>query len=72
MGCLMESGISTVLGPELVQQVEDQIKSLVLATDITRQKEFLDRLTVRDSFFFFSIDKFSNFLFLFNQRASSL
>lgn len=47
MGCLMESGISTVLGPELVQEVEDQIKSLVLATDITRQKEFLDRLTVR-------------------------
>ncbi|ODM95755.1 cAMP-specific 3',5'-cyclic phosphodiesterase 7B [Orchesella cincta] len=45
MGCLMESGISTVLGPELVLQVEEQIKSLVLATDITRQKEFLDRLT---------------------------
>ncbi|CAG7830830.1 unnamed protein product [Allacma fusca] len=44
MGCLNESGVSLVLGAEMVSQVEEQIRSLVLATDITRQQEFLNRL----------------------------
>ena len=46
MGCLNESGVSAVLGPDRVAQVEEQIRSLVLATDITRQQEFLTRLKV--------------------------
>jgi len=46
MGCLNESGVCDVLGREKVAQVEEQIKSLVLATDITRQQEILTRLKV--------------------------
>jgi hypothetical protein len=46
MGCLNESGVSSVLGKERVAQVEEQIRSLVLATDITRQQEFLSQLKV--------------------------
>lgn len=46
MGCLNESGMTKILGPELVKEVEWRIRELVLATDITRQKEFLDRLKV--------------------------
>ncbi|XP_021943426.2 uncharacterized protein LOC110842028 isoform X2 [Folsomia candida] len=44
MGCLNESGMSQVLGADLVKDVEWRIRELVLATDITRQKEFLDKL----------------------------
>lgn len=51
MGCLNESGVSSVLGSELVAVVEEQIKSLVLATDITRQQEFLTRLKVSGNVF---------------------
>jgi hypothetical protein len=47
MGCLNESGMSLVLGPELVKEIEWRIRELVLATDITRQKEFLDKLKVK-------------------------
>ncbi len=46
MGCLNESGMSQVLGETLVKDVEWRIRELVLATDITRQKEFLDKLKV--------------------------
>jgi len=52
MGCLNESGVSRILGEQKVAQVEEQIRSLVLATDITRQNEFLDQLKVRFFLFF--------------------
>jgi hypothetical protein len=55
MGCLHESGMSAVLGPDLVQEVEWQIRSLVLATDITRQREFLEKLKVRQDGQFYTI-----------------
>lgn len=45
IGCLLESGVA-----EQVQQyrpeLEQQISSLILATDITRQQEFIQRFKV--------------------------
>jgi len=58
MGCLHESGVSAVLGPERVEEVEWQIRSLVLATDITRQREFLDKLRVSNTFPLLSVEIF--------------
>ncbi|KAF2369133.1 3'5'-cyclic nucleotide phosphodiesterase catalytic domain [Trinorchestia longiramus] len=43
MGCLWESGLLDGWPLEEVEQLQDQIRSLILATDITRQQEFLTR-----------------------------
>ncbi|KAA0197337.1 hypothetical protein HAZT_HAZT003002, partial [Hyalella azteca] len=43
MGCLWESGLLDGWALEDVDQLQDQIRSLILATDITRQQEFLTR-----------------------------
>nr|CAD7596689.1 unnamed protein product [Timema genevievae] len=42
IGCLLESNIAEQLG-EYRQELEQQISSLILATDITRQQEFLTK-----------------------------
>ncbi|XP_035215622.1 uncharacterized protein LOC118189173 isoform X2 [Stegodyphus dumicola] len=43
ISCLSESGIFSHLDKEVWQDIQNQIRSLILATDITRQKEFLAR-----------------------------
>ncbi|XP_043932285.1 cAMP-specific 3',5'-cyclic phosphodiesterase 7B isoform X2 [Protopterus annectens] len=44
VGMLRESGLLTHLPVDLIQDVEQQLGSLILATDISRQDEFLSRL----------------------------
>lgn len=41
MGCLLESGILDALDRSSFIELQNQIKSLILATDIARQQEFL-------------------------------
>ncbi|XP_064096683.1 uncharacterized protein LOC135208437 isoform X5 [Macrobrachium nipponense] len=43
MGCLWESGLLDSWSPDDVNTLQDMIRSLILATDITRQQEFLTR-----------------------------
>ncbi|XP_043278403.1 uncharacterized protein [Venturia canescens] len=43
IGCLLESGVSEQLPPQIRPELERHISSLILATDITRQQEFLTR-----------------------------
>ncbi|XP_071548260.1 uncharacterized protein [Panulirus ornatus] len=43
MGCLWESGLIDSWSSEDVTALQDMIRSLILATDITRQQEFLKR-----------------------------
>ncbi|XP_066590278.1 uncharacterized protein [Prorops nasuta] len=43
IGCLLESGVSDQLPPEIRPELQQRISSLILATDITRQQEFLTR-----------------------------
>ncbi|XP_074099670.1 uncharacterized protein LOC141527864 isoform X2 [Cotesia typhae] len=43
IGCLLESGVYQQLSPELRPPLQQHISSLILATDITRQQEFLAR-----------------------------
>lgn len=43
ISCLRESGIFDHLEKEVWSEIQSQIRSLILATDITRQKEFLSR-----------------------------
>lgn len=47
IGCLLESGVSAQLSDNIRSELERHIKSLILATDITRQQEFLTRFRVR-------------------------
>lgn len=44
VGMLRESGLLTHLPVEIIQDVEQQLGSLILATDISRQNEFLIRM----------------------------
>lgn len=46
IGCLLESCVAQQMGPHAAA-LEQQISSLILATDITRQQEFLTRFKVR-------------------------
>ncbi|XP_036140694.1 uncharacterized protein LOC105839152 isoform X2 [Monomorium pharaonis] len=41
VGCLLESGVSAQLPAEVRPELQRHISSLILATDITRQQEFL-------------------------------
>ncbi|XP_042211395.1 uncharacterized protein LOC121858828 isoform X2 [Homarus americanus] len=43
MGCLWESGLLDSWDPKDVSSLQDMIRSLILATDITRQQEFLSK-----------------------------
>ncbi|KAK0161144.1 hypothetical protein PV327_009652 [Microctonus hyperodae] len=43
IGCLLESGVYEQLSPDLRPELQRYISSLILATDITRQQEFLTR-----------------------------
>uniref|UniRef100_A0A0C9PSV9 Phosphodiesterase n=3 Tax=Fopius arisanus TaxID=64838 RepID=A0A0C9PSV9_9HYME len=43
IACLLESGVSEQLSPEIRPELQRYISSLILATDITRQQEFLTR-----------------------------
>ncbi|XP_053595822.1 uncharacterized protein LOC103575125 isoform X2 [Microplitis demolitor] len=43
IGCLLESGVYQQLSPELRPTLQQYISSLILATDITRQQEFIAR-----------------------------
>uniref|UniRef100_A0A336MZQ1 Phosphodiesterase n=1 Tax=Culicoides sonorensis TaxID=179676 RepID=A0A336MZQ1_CULSO len=43
IGCLLESGVAEQI-QSIRPELEEQIQSLILATDITRQQEFLTRL----------------------------
>lgn len=45
VGCLLESGLAEQLTP-CRGELENQIRSLILATDINRQQEFLLRFKV--------------------------
>jgi hypothetical protein len=45
IGCLLESNVTEQLGACRLE-LEQQISSLILATDITRQQEFLSRFKV--------------------------
>lgn len=45
IGCLLESGVAEQLTPYR-NELEFQIKDLILATDINRQQEFLTRFKV--------------------------
>ncbi|XP_076397422.1 uncharacterized protein LOC100877791 isoform X3 [Megachile rotundata] len=44
IGCLLESGVSDQLPANVRPELQRHISSLILATDITRQQEFLIRL----------------------------
>ena len=46
MGCLLESGVLEQLPDEIKPELQQHISSLILATDITRQQEFLTRFKV--------------------------
>ncbi|KYN07640.1 High affinity cAMP-specific 3',5'-cyclic phosphodiesterase 7A [Cyphomyrmex costatus] len=43
IGCLLESGVSSQLPADVRPELQRHISSLILATDITRQQEFLTR-----------------------------
>ncbi|XP_077282259.1 uncharacterized protein LOC143908466 isoform X2 [Temnothorax americanus] len=43
IGCLLESGVSAQLPADVRSELQRHISSLILATDITRQQEFLTR-----------------------------
>ncbi|KAL6254209.1 hypothetical protein P5V15_014830 [Pogonomyrmex californicus] len=43
IGCLLESGVSAQLPSDVRPELQRHISSLILATDITRQQEFLSR-----------------------------
>ncbi|XP_044006194.1 uncharacterized protein LOC122851187 isoform X2 [Aphidius gifuensis] len=43
IACLLESGVSEQLSPEIRPELQGYISSLILATDITRQQEFLTK-----------------------------
>ncbi|XP_043495144.1 uncharacterized protein LOC122519624 isoform X2 [Polistes fuscatus] len=43
IGCLIESGVSDQLPVNIRSELQSHISSLILATDITRQQEFLTR-----------------------------
>ncbi|XP_014482386.1 PREDICTED: uncharacterized protein LOC106748419 isoform X2 [Dinoponera quadriceps] len=43
IGCLLESGVSAQLSADVRPELQRHISSLILATDITRQQEFLTR-----------------------------
>ncbi|KAG7203506.1 hypothetical protein KM043_013562 [Ampulex compressa] len=43
IGCLLESGVSEQLPADVRPELQRHISSLILATDITRQQEFLTR-----------------------------
>lgn len=45
IGCLLESGVAEQLTPYR-NELEFQIKDLILATDINRQQEFLTKFKV--------------------------
>lgn len=46
MACLMESGMMDGLERASAQELQRQIQSLILATDIARQQEFLTAFQV--------------------------
>lgn len=46
VGCLLESGVAEQLLPYR-NELENQIRDLILATDINRQQEFLTKFKVR-------------------------
>jgi len=46
IGCLLESGVSAQLPADVRPELQRHISSLILATDITRQQEFLTRFRV--------------------------
>lgn len=50
IGCVIESGIAAQMG-DYWPTLKDQIGSLILATDITRQNEFVNKFKVNFSFF---------------------
>ncbi|XP_076040307.1 uncharacterized protein LOC143024863 isoform X2 [Oratosquilla oratoria] len=43
MGCLLESGVLESWEPDQISKLQDSLRSLILATDITRQQEFLNK-----------------------------
>ncbi|XP_072752899.1 uncharacterized protein [Anoplolepis gracilipes] len=45
IGCLLDSGVSAELPADVRPELQRHISSLILATDITRQQEFLSRFT---------------------------
>lgn len=45
IGCLLESGVAEQLKP-FRSDLEEQIRDLILATDINRQNEFLTKFKV--------------------------
>lgn len=47
IGCLLESGVSDQLPANVRPELQRHISSLILATDITRQQEFLVRFKVK-------------------------
>lgn len=49
VGCLLESGVAEQLLPYR-SELEQQIRDLILATDINRQQEFLFKFRVREDF----------------------
>lgn len=48
MACLMESGMMDGLERTSARELQRQIQSLILATDIARQQEFLSAFQVLD------------------------
>ena len=46
MGCLWESGMLNNWKSDDVETLQSTIRSLILATDITRQQEFLSKFRV--------------------------
>lgn len=57
MACLMESGMMDGLERNAAHDLQRQIQSLILATDIARQQEFLSTFQVRNLRFKFSAAK---------------
>lgn len=55
VSCLIESGLLDQM-QESRAQLENQISSLILATDITRQQEYLSQFKVSRSVFFIQRD----------------
>lgn len=51
MACLMESGMMDGLERSSANELQRQIQSLILATDIARQQEFLGAFQVIGHFF---------------------